>query len=229
MKNPAAKRSVDLQNLINDACSLPAEFAIDIVLRVAAANNVDKKWKQEILAEAFILTSSVQNAVRLNGKPRIPVDTRVNYRSYAFDLKLDALSLRSKIISQMLLLDKDHALRMLNQIPPNLRLTALSCSDQMVYNVDDFYKMPGSVTNAVYTERKVQQGERVQCLLPYIEGLTSPAQIVPLLRMIATLRLTEKELLGLLRLLQGKRAMNLQPCWIPSCTQRTRSSRYMRS
>lgn len=174
--------------------ALPAEFAIDILLRVASANNVDKKWKQEILAEAFILTSGVQNEVRLKGKPRTPVDSRVNYRSYAFDLNLDALSLRSKIISQMLLLDKGQALRMLNQIPTNLRLPALSCSDQMVYNVDELYKMLGSVTGAVYTERKVQQGERVQFLLPYVKGLTSPAQIAALIRMIAALRLTEKEL-----------------------------------
>lgn len=194
LNKPAAKRSLDLEGLINDARSLPAEFAIDILLRVAAANNADKKWKQEILAEAFVLTSDVQNEVRRKGKPRTPVDSRVNYRSYAFDLNLDALSLRSKIISQMVLLDKDHALRMLNQIPTRLRLAALSCSDQMVYNLDEFYKMLGNVTRAVHNERTVQQGERAQFLLPYIEGITSPAQITPVIRMIAELRLTEKEL-----------------------------------
>lgn len=198
-KNPAAtkppaRRPVDLENLINDARSLPAEFAIDIFLRVAAANSVDKKWKQEILAEAFTLTAGVQNEIRLEGKPRTPVDTRVNYRSYAFDLNLDALSLRSKIISQMVLIDKDQALRMLSQIPARVRLPALSCSDQMVYNVDDFYKTLGSLSTTVHNERKIQQGERVQFLLPYIEGITSPAQIGPVIRMIAALRLTEKEL-----------------------------------
>jgi hypothetical protein len=195
LNKPAAKRPIDLENLINDARSLPAEFAIDVFLRVAAANSVDKKWKQEMLAEAFLLTAGVQNEMRLKSKPQTPVDTRINYRSYAFDLNLDALSLRSKIISQMALIDKDQALRMLSQIPTRLRFPALSCADQMVYNVDDFYKMIGMVTRTVHDERKIQQGERVQFLLPYIEGLTSPAQIVPLIRMITALRLTQKELL----------------------------------
>lgn len=192
---PAAKRPIELENLINDARSLPAEFAIDIFLRVAAANDVDKKWEQEILAEAFTLTSGVQNEVRLKSKPRMAVDSRVNYRSYAFNLNLDALSLRSKIIRQMVMIDKDQALRMLNQIPANLQLPALSCSDQMVYNVDAFYETLETVTRAVHNDRKIQQGERVQFLLPYIEGITSPAQIGPVIRMITAVRLTQKELL----------------------------------
>lgn len=188
-----AKRSLELENLINDARSLPAEFAADILVRVAASN-IDAKWKQEILPEAFALTANVQNKLRLKAKPGTPVDTRVNYRSYAFDLKLDALSLRGKIISEMAVIDKAQALRMLGQISPSFPFDALSCSDQMVYEIGDFYTMLETVTRAVHDEREIQQGERFQFLLPYVEGITSPAQIAPVSRMIRSLHLTNKEL-----------------------------------
>lgn len=191
---PVAQRSVEIENIINDARSLPAEFAVDIFLRLAASNNIDKKWKQEILVEAFTLTADMQNEFRMKSKYGTPVDSRINYRSYAFDLNLDALSLRSKIISQMLAIDRGQALRMLNQLSPKLRLPTLSCSDQMVYRVDDFYVMLGSVSKAVYDERKIQQGERVQFLLPYVQNMSAPAQIGPLARMILSLHLTDKEL-----------------------------------
>jgi len=191
---PAAQRSVEIENIINDARSLPAEFAVDIFLRLAASNNIDKKWKQEILVEAFTLTSETQNEFRMRSKYGIPVDSRINYRSYAFDLNLDALSLRCKIINQMLAIDKGQALRMLNQLSPKLRLPTLSCSDQMAYRVDDFYVLLGSVSKAIYDERRIQQGERAQFLLPYIQSMSAPAQIAPLARMILSLHLTDKEL-----------------------------------
>ena len=191
---PTVKRSVELENLINDARTLPAEFTVDILVRLATSNKIDAKWKQEILTEAFALTSNVQNKLPLKGRPGIPVDTRVNYRSYAFALNLDALSLRSRIISQMVLIDKAQALRMLSQISSSFPFDTLSCSDQMVYNIGDFYTMLGTVTRAVHDEKEIQQGERVQFLLPYIEGITSPAQIAPVSRMIGSLHLADKEL-----------------------------------
>lgn len=191
---PAAKRSVELENLINDARALPAEFAVDILVRLATSHNIDAKWKQEILAEAFALSSNVQNKLPLKGKPGTPVDTRVNYRSYAFDLNLDALSLRTRILSQMVSIDKAQALRMLSQIPPSFPFDTLSCSDQMVYDIGDFYTMLGTVARTVHDEKDIQQGERVRFILPYVEGITSPAQIAPVSRMIGSLHLTDKEL-----------------------------------
>ncbi len=198
-RKPAArervsKRSVEIENLISSGRSLPAEFAIDILLRLAVSNSVDTKWKQEIFGEAFTLTQNVQNELRSKGLPEISADTRANYRSSAFDMSLDALSLRSRIINQIVSMDKSEALRMLGEISPKLRFTPLSCSDQMVYDVSDFYRMLGNVTQNVYDEKRIQQGERVQFLLPYIENMSSPVQVAPVGKLITSLHLRSKEL-----------------------------------
>jgi len=106
------ERSTEIENLLSQARSLQAEFAIDIFLRVEKSKRVDKKWRRELLEEAFTLTTEVQNELRQKGIPfpNTPADTRAGYRSLAFALSLDSLSLRSRIIEQMLTIDKSVAL-----------------------------------------------------------------------------------------------------------------------
>lgn len=199
-QTPAARKSTpsrnnEIQNLVVAARSLPAEFAIDILLRIASSNSVDKQRKQQLLEDAFILSSEVQNALREKVIP-IPgasVDRRSSYRSYAFDLKLDTLSIRIRIIDQMFSLDKSRALRMLEQVSPKLTFRNLSCSDQTIYDVGDFYRVLERITRSAYDEKQIQQGERVQFLLPYIENMTSPVQISPLANLLIGVGLKPRE------------------------------------
>jgi hypothetical protein len=188
-------RSVEIQNLISRARSLPAEFTIDIFLRIVASTRIDKEWKQEILEEAFTLTPGVQNALREKVIPvsGIAADTRAGYRSAAFDLRLDILSLQSQIIEQMISLDRGRALRMLAEVSPKLTLRTLSCSDMTKFEVTDFYRLIEKVTRAVYDEKRIRQGERVQFLLPYVENMSSPAQITPIVNLLLSLSLRTKE------------------------------------
>lgn len=199
-QTPVARKSTpsrnnEIQNLVIVARSLPAEFAIDVFLRIAASIGVDKQTKRQLLEDAFTLSSEVQNALREKVIP-IPgasVDRRSSYRSYAFDLKLDTLSIRVRIIDQMFSLDKSRALRMLEQISPKLAFRNMSCSDQTMYDVADFYRVLEKITREAYDKRQIQQGERVQFLLPYIENMTSPVQIAPLANLLIGAGLKPRE------------------------------------
>lgn len=188
-------RSSEIENLIIGARSLPPEFAIDVLLRVASSNRVDKQWKQEILEEAFVITSDVEHELRekVIPVPGSSVDTRPGYRSYAFDLKLDALSTRVRIIDQMISLNKRRALRMFEQISPKFSFKTLSCSDRMTYELGEFYRVLEKIIRVTYDEKKIQQGERIQFLLPHVENMTSPAQITPLANLLGSLGLRPRE------------------------------------
>src|SRR6202043_408591 len=143
-KSRRRERPVEIENLISDARSLPADFAVEALVRIAQSNRVtDRRWKRELLDEAFRLTADLQEPIRRKAVPfsGLPVDTRPGYRSYAFDLKLDALSQRSRIITVMLELNNGHARDLLAEIPPGLSLHALTCNDTLVYDVSDFYDM----------------------------------------------------------------------------------------
>ena len=189
------ERSTEIENLLSRAHSLQAEFAIDIFLRVEKSKRVDKKWRRELLEEAFTLTTEVQNELRQKGIPfpNTPADTRAGYRSLAFALSLDSLSLRSRIVEQMLTIDKSVALRMLNEIPLKLPFKTQPCSAQTEYDVSDFYRLLEKIARTVFDEKQIQQGERVQFILPYIENMSSPAQITPVTNLVISLDLRQKE------------------------------------
>ncbi|HEU4508081.1 MAG TPA: hypothetical protein VFR78_07590 [Pyrinomonadaceae bacterium] len=168
---------------------------MDVLLRIASSNRIDKQWKQEILEEAFPLAVNAQNELRekVIPSPGASADTRSNYRSFAFARRVDALSLRVRIIDQMLTLDKDRALRLLEQISPKLSFRAKSCSDQTMYDVADFYRLLEKIIRATFDHKRIEHGERVQFLLPYIENTTSPVQITPVTNLLTSLNLGPKE------------------------------------
>ena len=194
-KRAPIERSSEIENLLGRARSLPAEFAIDVFLLVEKSQRVDKSWKKEILEEAFTLTTSVQNELREKAIPfpDTAADTRAGYRSSASALGLDSLSSRSRIIDEMLSIDQSVALRMLNEMPAKLPFKTRSCAAQTEYDVSDFYRVIEKTARTVYDAKQIQQGERVQFILPYIEGMSSPAQIEPLTTLIISLRLRQKE------------------------------------
>ena len=191
----STERSSEIENLLGRARSLPAEFAIDIFLRVEKSKQVDKQWRKEILEEAFTLTAGVQNELREKAIPfpSTPADTRAGFRSLAFALRLDSISLRSRIIDEMLSIDQSVALRMLNEIAPTLPFKTRPCSAQTEYDVSDFYRLLEKIARTVYDAKQIQQGERVQFLLPYVESINSPAQIEPLTNLLISLNLRQKE------------------------------------
>ena len=194
-KQVLTERSNDIENLLSRARSLPAEFAIDVFLRVEKSKRVDSSWKKEILEEAFTLTARVQSDLREIAIPfpDTPADTRAGYRSLAFAVSLDSLSSRSRIIDDMLSIDQGAALRMLNEMPAKLPFKTRPCSAQTEYDVSDFYRLIEKVARTVYDAKKIRQGERVQFILPYVEGMSSPAQIEPLTNLIISLGLRQKE------------------------------------
>jgi hypothetical protein len=196
-KKQAQKRPIEIENLISSARALPAEFAIDALLRIARSGRVvDRRWKQEILEEAFALTPQVQSSLRQRAValPGTSVDTPSGYRSYAFDLRLDRLSLQSQITVEMLSIDKTRALGMLSEISPKLAFKTLSCSDSLIYDVAEFYEVLGNVTRTAFDEMQIQQGQRLQFLLPYVENVSSPAQVGPIAKLIVSLKLDSREL-----------------------------------
>lgn len=197
VQKPFRNRSSEIESLIIKARSLPPEFAIDVLLRVASSNRVDGQWKQEILEEAFTITSEVQNELRQRAIPfpGSSADTPTGYRSYAFALKLDALSTRVRIVDQMMSLNQRRALRMFEQISPKFLFKTFSCSDRMTYEVSDFYRVLEKIIRATYDEKQIQQGERIQFLLGHVDSMNSPVQIAPLASLLESLRLTPREAL----------------------------------
>jgi len=195
---PIAERSFKIESLANEAKAVAPEFGVDVMLRIVKSNRVtDLQWKREILEDAFHTAADLQNPLRQRAIP-LPAgsaDTRPKYRTNAFDLRLDALSVKSRIVIEMLAIDKGRAVEMVNTISPKLPFKAITCSDAMVYDVSEFYQTLGKVSKTAFTEKQIDQGERLQFLMPYVQSMSSPAQIAPIAELIVSLQLPLKEFL----------------------------------
>ncbi len=116
-------------------------------------------------------------------------DTRSGNLSQAYDLKLDALSLESRAVRDLLSLDGAKARELFQNIP-RPTLTSLSCDDALVYDVSDFYQTLGAVANAAFTQKERDKEEHVNFLLDYLGQATSPVQLAPLALVIKAANVT---------------------------------------
>ena len=197
-------RPIEIQNLVGEAYSAPAEFVADAFIRLAGSHKVtDKQWKKELLDAAFRFATDAQQPVRRKSAVvgNYSVDTDVGYLSYAFDLKLDTLSLRSRAVQEMLKLDKARARAMFIEMSPSLKLAPLSCEDGLVYEVSDFYLTLRAVALETFTPVEIEQGAQGQFLLPYVEAISAHGQVVPILKVLSSLKLTQGESLTLIHAL----------------------------
>ena len=179
---------LSIEGLIAQSRLAAPELGVDVLLRISKSNKIkDIERKKALLEEAYRAVSNVKNRVRRKIVPfaSISVDTHPGYMSYAYDLKLDALSLKSRIIREMLVLDKDRARQMIFDLNGTLGLKPLNCEDALVYEVTDIYRTVAAVGKQAFTRSEIEEGLRALFISNWIEKIESPSQVGPVLSMIA--------------------------------------------
>lgn len=195
-QSPLANEII-IQNLIYDAHVAPPEFAADLLIRIVESALVaDQGKKVELLEEAFRRAADTQQKFRreyIGGN----VDTQPGYLSYAFDLRMDSLSLRSRAVKAMLPLDAKKARDLFSEISPKLELETLNCSDRLVYNVSEFYETLEKIIQSSFTTKEKRQNLHIYFVTPYLESMISPVQVEPLLKLILDMKASDSQLAAL--------------------------------
>jgi hypothetical protein len=186
---PTPERDRQIVSLLSNAQLAAPELAADTFLKVAASKRVaEEAWQKEILEEASRSISQVKYPVRkqiaLFG---VQIDSVTGYMTYAYDQKLDAISLKSRLIKQWLSVDKERARQIVFEIGGNLDLKPLTCEDSLVYDVEDIYAAVGDVAKIAFSKKEIDEGVRSLYLLPWIENIQSPAQLGPALKLVRSL------------------------------------------
>ncbi|MFT3745885.1 MAG: hypothetical protein QM785_16550 [Pyrinomonadaceae bacterium] len=188
---PTPERNREIVALLNNARFAAPELAVDTFLRVVESKKVkDPDWRREILEEALRMADDVKYPIRRERAFRGTgiVDTVSGYMTYAFDQKLDTLSIKARIIKDILPDDKDRARQLVFQIGGDLKLKPLTCDDALGYNVEDIYTSVGAVANAAFTAAEIKDGARGLFLLPWIDNIQSPSQIKPAIEMLTIIQ-----------------------------------------
>lgn len=188
IKAKAEQERVAFESLIFDAQGQQGEIAADALIGLTELNKIiSTQRKMELLEEAFRRASDAQHPVRL-GYAGI-ADTRSGMLSEALYLELDKLSLQSRVVKAMLALDKKRAREMFNEIPPKFSIMPIGCKEGFIFpHVDRPYETLNAILATAFTEKEKKQNTHIFYALPYVEGITSPAQVVPIIKTILSLK-----------------------------------------
>jgi hypothetical protein len=186
----------DVTSLVTATRGVAGEFAADALIRIAALDQIDKTRKVELLEQAFQRASEAQQGykrraalVRLNGP--IVFFNKVN------EQELDGLSLRLRVVEAMLPLDPHKARDLFLKIPAP-RFPKSTCNDFMVYDPGRFFDVLGSIAHQAYSEQEAAKGDTFRLYQRYAGAISSPIQVGPMARAIASANVADADFVALL-------------------------------
>ncbi len=181
------------RSIAEQAHSVSPEFAADALLRIVESHKItDVEAQRDLVEQAFRLAGSAKFRLRMRNLSGAMVDTRSGYLSKAYDLKLDALSLASRAVRDMVPIDRARARAMFQEIP-RPQLTPLSCDDPLVYEVSDYYRTLTTIVDSSFSEKERKKDEHLNFFLDYLLQAVSPAQLSPLAAAIKTVGVTPEQ------------------------------------
>ncbi len=187
------KLAEPFQSLVDLAHAAPPEFGADALLRVVESGQIaDREARHDLVEQAFSLAGSAKFPLRKRHMPGTTLDSRAGSLSQAYGMKLDALSLESRAVLDMVGIDSAEARKLIQEIPPPV-FAPLSCDDALFYDVSDFYHALTAVVNSSFNVQERAKEEHLNFLLGYIGQVTSPSQLVPLAQAIQGAGVTSEQ------------------------------------
>lgn len=141
-------RDPQIDTLITDARTIPAEFSADALIRLAGFPQVRNATKIELLDEAFQRAHSARDEYKLSARPELPDDSRQGAQRQAYATGLNRVSLQSRAVQLMAFLDPPHGRELFEWI--DLNLSAAACDGPLVPAVDDYYTALGYVARTTF-------------------------------------------------------------------------------
>jgi len=183
-----ASGAADANTVVKLAREAPAEYAADAMIRLASTETLGHDARVKLLNEAFRRAAEAQHALRLHASiTRVGSPGGFLERAYRQDL--DTMSLRLRVVRQMLPLDSAKATKLfLSMARPSV--PAVRCDEMVVYDPSGYYDGLGAIA-------KISPRDPAKLLKDRVGGLTSPAQIAPVARLLHQLDLKDADLQAL--------------------------------
>jgi len=198
-KLPGAVQSeVDLAR-----ATAPEIFADTIVRLVESGKNPQRELQVELLEDAFQAAGSAIEPVRLIAIPGTPPDTREVYRSKAGELGLDAISLQSRILKNLLTVDRAKARELFEQMA-HPAIDPRPCEDALVADIAPYYDIAGAIAQSTFTAQEKEHDAHVQFLAGLLSAAKSPAEVAAFAGAIENITFTPAQWEVLLAVLSKK-------------------------
>lgn len=187
----AADRTVP--PIVEAARAAPPEFFADSVIRLIRGGKIPQRELQiALLDEAFSVLRGAKEPIRLIGVPGIPPDTREIYRSKAAELRFDALSIESRIIREMVTLDRARARSLFDGIA-RPKLEPRGCGDPFIADASPYYEAAAAIGQSAFSDREKNSELHVQFLSAVLAGAQSPNELAGYAKSLQSVTLSASE------------------------------------
>ena len=184
------KLSEPFRSIADMAAAAPPEFTADALLRIVESGKLaDKNARLQLIEQAFQLAASAKFPVRMQGLSGTTTDTASGSLSQAYDLKLDALSLQSRAVEDLLPIDPSKARELFGEIVKPT-LAPLTCDDALVYEPSEYYRALSAVVNGGFTPKEKAKDEPFNLMQDAVGLAISPSQLAPLAKSIQSAGVT---------------------------------------
>ncbi|HZF38804.1 MAG TPA: alpha/beta hydrolase, partial [Blastocatellia bacterium] len=173
---PLKYRNPEIVRLLDELRVTPPEFAASSMIKLSAHPEIDDDWRADILEGAFRIAFDAQYPCKMKHLSGSDVETRSGYKSMAFDLKMDRLSLQLLAILNLVRLDQKKARWLWGQMPQPA-LAPLKCEDALIYDVADYYRAMVEMTRKAFTEEEMKIGEEIKFVDSHVVNIASTAEV----------------------------------------------------
>jgi hypothetical protein len=178
------------RSIVDLAHAAPPEFAADALLRVVESGKIrDRDSNKALIEEAFRLAGVAQFRMPMRSVLRSLADIREGDLDRAYRLKLDALTMQSRAVHDMLAVNKPRARQLFMEISAPA-IAPSGCPDVLIPDVSAFYAALGAVVMSTFTDQERAKEEHINFLLSYLAQVSTAAQLAPVLRLIQGVELT---------------------------------------
>jgi acetyl esterase/lipase len=188
--DPGKYRNPELVRLIDELRVTPPEFAASSMIKLSAHPEIDDVWRKEILEEAFRIAFDAKYPCKMKHLSESDLETRSGYKSMAFDLEMDRLSLQTLAILDLVRIDRRKA-RLLWGEMRKPELAPLSCEDTLVYDVLKYYLAMAEMARKAFTDEEMKIGEDVKFVDSHMVVIASPAELMAATVAIRELKITD--------------------------------------
>ncbi len=182
----------EIQQVMELATAAPPEFTADALLRLVESGNIPKEARKDLISTAFSAASRAQHPVRLVAGPGAALDTRSGFQAGALRLGLDALSLQSRAVDNMLAVDKAAARQLFERLTrPALGVTP--CKNPLIPDISTYYDLLVRMALEAYTAQDGEKNSRLAFGQTSIDAIRSTVEIAPAIQFIVAVPWTASQ------------------------------------
>jgi hypothetical protein len=174
-----------VETLVELARNAPPELTADAIVKLAEDGAIPASGpRRELLEEAFKTAGRAQEPVHLIPVPGLAPNTRAIFRAQASDLRLDALSLQSRVLKLLLKTDPQAARALFDGIE-HPALDPRPCDDPFIADASAYYEMAGALAQS--------DQQAVAFLDAVLVGARSPGELAAFAQALAPVSLNPEQ------------------------------------